>query len=61
MLLGDLNDDGRVNLTDAILASQVVSGSPPAQTVFTSCAVTGSDKIGNEEINYALQKAGGLR
>jgi hypothetical protein len=59
ILLGDLNDDKRADLSDAVLASQVVSGVPPAQTVFTSCGVSDNDKIGNEDVNYSLQKACG--
>jgi len=61
VMLGDLNGDTSVDLADAVLASQVISGALPAQTVFTSCEVSGDSKIANEEVNYILQKACGLR
>ncbi len=51
----DLNDDGKVDLTDAVLALQIISGHIPAQTVFISSDGNGDGKIGLEEAIYCLQ------
>jgi hypothetical protein len=61
IMLGDLNGDTSVDLTDAILAAQVIAGAQTEQTVFTSCEVSGDDKIAGEEMNFILQNACGLR
>jgi len=65
VLKGDLNGDNVVNLADAILATQVLSGYKPEQ-VRTDYAVSGTDvngdnRIGMEELVYILQKTAGER
>ena len=57
---GDLNGDTMVNLTDAILALQIVAGIP-IQTVLKTAAVNGDGKIGLEEVIFILQKVAGVR
>ena len=56
-IVGDINDDGKVDLADAILALQVTSGK--SVTVKVENGVNG--KIGLTEAVYALQKTVGLR
>ena len=58
---GDINGDGTVNLADAILAIQIISGIPPAVTVKKEADVNGDNKIGIEEAIYILQFIAGLR
>ncbi len=62
---GDVNGDGDVDLTDAILALQVVSGINPAGVrsdyASSGADVNGDGKIGIEEVIYILQKLSGLR
>jgi len=50
-----------VDLTDAILAIQIVCGITPTQTVYEAADVNGDGKIGIEELIYILQKLSGLR
>ena len=62
---GDINGDGDVNLTDAILALQVISGMNPIG-VRSDYASSGADvnedgKIGLEEVIYTLQVVSELR
>jgi len=59
--LGDINHDSSVDLGDAVMAIQVVSGVDPAQTVYTDKEVNGDDKVGLEDAAYILQKVSGLR
>ncbi len=64
-VIGDLNGNGEVNLTDAILALQVVVGANPS-AIRSDYAASGADvdgdgKIGLAEAIYALQKTAGLR
>ncbi|RZB30254.1 MAG: hypothetical protein SRB1_02534 [Desulfobacteraceae bacterium Eth-SRB1] len=65
IVIGDVNDDGNVNLTDAILALQVTVGMNPAgirSNYATSGAdVNGDAKIGLAEVIYILQDVAGLR
>ena len=58
--LGDINCNGVVELTDAILALQVLSGMSPDH-VYSGGEVDGDGKIGCEEAIYILQHAAGLR
>ena len=58
---GDVNGDGNVDLTDAILAVQIVSGITPTQAVYAGADVNGDGKIGIEEVIYILQVISGLR
>ena len=59
---GDINGDGVVNLADAILAMQVLSGmTPEGQTILISSDVNGDGKTGITEVIYVLQKVAGIR
>jgi subtilisin family serine protease len=61
---GDLNNDGRIDLLDAILALQTLSGNAPAVApgpLTTQADVNGDGTIGLAEALYALQWAGELR
>jgi len=57
---GDLNGVGDVDLVDAILGLQVVSGMHP-NNVYSPADVNNDDKIGIEEVIYILQEEAGLR
>ncbi len=57
----DVNGDGTVDLTDAILAIQILCGITPTQTVYEAADVSGDGKIGIEEVIYILQKVSGMR
>lgn len=59
--IGDITDDGDVDLEDSIVALQVLVGISPSTTVDLSGDVNGDDKIGLEEVVYALQKVAELR
>lgn len=61
ILAGDINDDGDVNLTDAILALKIIAGMDTGQTVCELADVNGDGKIGLEEVIYIFQKVSGLR
>jgi len=58
---GDVSGDCAVDLTDAILTFQVLSGLTPAQPVFAGGAVNGDGNNGPELGAYILQEIGGLR
>ncbi|MCX5845209.1 MAG: DUF1566 domain-containing protein [Deltaproteobacteria bacterium] len=58
---GDINYDGQVNLTDAVLALQVIASIAPQQIVYKEAYVNGDVKIGLEEVIYILQKVAGMR
>jgi hypothetical protein len=58
---GDLNGDGKVGLTDAILALQVMSNITPVRQYYNVGDVNGDGKIGLPEAVYILQKAAGIR
>jgi hypothetical protein len=61
ILAGDINDDDRVDLTDAILTLKIIAGMDTDQTVCEMADVNGDGKIGMEEVIYILQKISGLR
>ena len=62
MRWGDVNSDGVVNLSDAILSLQVMSGMTPAgQNILMSADINGDGKIGLPEVIYILQKVAGVR
>ena len=58
---GDINKDGQINLTDAILALQGIARVEPASAVYKQADVNGDGNIGLEENIYILQKVSGLR
>jgi hypothetical protein len=59
--VGDINDDGTVNLVDSILALQIIVGIKPASTPNPKGDVNEDNRIGIEEVIYALQCAANLR
>ncbi len=61
IIAGDINDDGSVDLADAILALKIIAGMDADQTVYELADVNGDGKIGLEEVIYILQKISGLR
>ena len=59
---GDLNLDGSIDLTDAIIALQVMSGITTLNQPQMSYADTNQDgRIGLPEAIYVLQEVAGLR
>lgn len=58
---GDIDGDGDVDLTDAILALQVMAGIEVSSPVYTEANVNGDNKIGLAEVIYIIQKVSGLR
>ncbi len=58
---GDINGDNQINLTDVMLALQIVSGAEASQTVYLSADVNVDEKIGLEEAIYIMQVLAGLR
>ncbi len=58
---GDINGDGSVDLTDAVLAMQVFSDVSHAQIIHKDADVDGDGKIGLPEVIYILQFIAGMR
>ncbi len=61
VLAGDINDSGDVDLTDAVLALQLVTQRTTATLVSAKADVNGDGKIGLEEMIYILQEISGLK
>jgi hypothetical protein len=61
VLKGDLNMDGRIDLTDFVLGVQILSGNKPAQPVNRHADVGKAGKIGLQELLFILQKTAGVR
>jgi hypothetical protein len=59
-VIGDVNNDTSVDLTDAILALQVVNGMEP-QGIVSAADINGDQGIGLEEAIYALQVVDDLK
>ena len=57
---GDVNGDDLVDLKDAIIAMQVLSGISPQSTILPAADVDGNGKIGMAEAIYVMQQAAGL-
>ncbi len=57
---GDIDDDGNVDLTDAILGLQIISGLKP-QGIVMQADVNADGRIGLAEVIYILQYVAGLR
>ena len=57
---GDINLDGAVNIADAILIFQVMSGAQPT-SINRSADANNDGKLGMEDAIYILQKAAGMR
>jgi hypothetical protein len=58
--VGDVNGDAVVDLKDAVMALQVLSGITPQDTIFSAADIDGDKKIGMAEAIYAIQKAAGI-
>jgi hypothetical protein len=59
--LGDINGDGRIDMIDAIMALQIISGITPKNTVYKEADVNGDGKIGMQEVIYIIQKVAEIR
>jgi len=60
-MMGDINGDGNVDLTDAILTLKVLVGIEPNSNVNKEADVNGEGVIGLAEVLYVLQNIAGLR
>jgi len=58
---GDINGDGAVDLTDAVLCLQIITGVVPGAEVRADADVNGDGKIGPAELLYILQSVAALR
>ncbi|MCP4105698.1 MAG: hypothetical protein GY749_09195 [Desulfobacteraceae bacterium] len=56
-IIGDINGDGRVDMTDAVLALKILAGIKPAN--IHTADVNGDNKIGIDEVIFILRKVGG--
>jgi len=61
LIPGDINHDQQVDLKDAIIALQILSGLTPSEPIYIKADVNGDGKIGMEEVIYILQVVSGLR
>jgi len=61
LVTGDLNSDGKVDLSDAILIMQAISGAATDRPISKAADLNGDGKIGMAEVIYILQKAAGMR
>ena len=61
VVAGDINGDGNVDLSDAILALKLMAGLEPVSTVYKNADVNGDGRIGMEECIYILQIVSGVR
>lgn len=61
VLKGDVNDDGGVDLMDAVLTLQIVIGLDINQAVYKAADVNSDNKIGFAEVIYIMQEVAGLR
>ncbi|MDI9570676.1 MAG: hypothetical protein QM278_08135 [Pseudomonadota bacterium] len=64
LLKGDINDDGKIDLVDAILALQALAGKTPvirSDYVASGTDVNGDNKVGLAEVLYILQGVAGLQ
>ena len=59
IVVGDIDGDGNITLTDVILGGQVLSGQEPSGIISGSGDINGDGKIGMEEMLHALQKVAG--
>jgi hypothetical protein len=58
---GDIDLSAIIDLTDAILALQILTQVDPAVTVYIQADLNGDEKIGLEEVGYILQIISELR
>jgi len=57
---GDINDDGKVDLADAILCLQVLCGVDPGPTINLGACIN-NQKVTLEDVIYILQHISGMR
>lgn len=57
----DINEDGLINLSDAIVVLQIVAGITPSQLVNKDARISIGDGIGLDEAIYILQKVAETR
>jgi hypothetical protein len=60
-LKGDIDDSLTVDLTDAVLAMQIISGVILPETVYPQADVNEDQKVGLPEVIYILQKVAEVR
>ncbi len=60
-LLGDIDNDGNINLVDTLLSLQIVSSIPPSDPVYLEADVNDDARIGLEEAIHGLQVTSGLK
>ena len=60
-MAGDVNDDGLVNLTDAVIALKATVGMESSQNIYKAADVNGDGVIGLAEAVYAIQHAAAIR
>ncbi len=60
-LIGDVDDSQGVDLVDAVLCLQIVSGGSPSTAIYQSADIDGDNRISTAELLYVLQKVAGLR
>jgi hypothetical protein len=61
ILRGDINGNGAVDLIDAILTMQVLSGFAPSQPIHKNRDVDGNASLGLQEVIFIFQRLSGLR
>ncbi|MFC1857341.1 hypothetical protein ACFL9U_04850 [Thermodesulfobacteriota bacterium] len=61
VLSGDINDNGKIELGDAIMGLQICAKLIPLLIVHRMADVNGDSQIGIEEVNYVLQNISELR
>ena len=61
LLKGDMNGDGLVNLKDAIIVFQILSGSPSPANINYGADIGDDARFGMTEALYILQKVAGMR
>jgi hypothetical protein len=60
-LMGDLNNDGKTDLTDLIISLQIVCNILPSASINITADANGDGKIGVAESVFILEKTAGLR
>ena len=58
---GDVNNDGTIDLADAVSALQLFAGIEPISTIYRQADVNEDGKIGFQEVVYVLHNVCGLR
>lgn len=61
VLKGDLNMNGKVDLTDFVMGVQILSGGKPPQPVNRNAEVSKDGRIGLQELLFILQKTARIR